>query len=157
MEEIYNLLLSTIGLSFENGRLYDDDKMVLLLYKQKYIVENESDIMRKNAIVFDPLNNKMLAQYLFNVYIEKEQAEQELYLLSFQIVPEKIIKVSKAEKPPMVRRKLLMIVGDGHQIETRYYYNEALAYIEAIFMASGAPIYPELYEYDMTEEGDTKK
>ena len=67
MDEIYNLLLSTIGLSFKEGRLFDDDKMSLVLLKQKYIAEKESDIMRNNSILFDPINNRKLAQYLFNM------------------------------------------------------------------------------------------
>lgn len=148
MDEIYNLLLSTIGLSFKEGRLFDDDKMSLVLLKQKYIAENESDIMRNNSILFDPINNRKLAQYLFNIYIDKEQEDGEMYIVSYQVVPEMITK----DRDLMVRKKLLMIFGDARQVETNYYYNDSLTFIEAIFTASGAPIIPDLSPYDNSEK-----
>lgn len=150
MKSIYNTLLSTIGLSFKDGRLFDEDNMALLLFKNKYIAENEANIMRNNSILFDPKTNRALSQYLFQVYIEKETQEGNVYLTSYAIVPEKVTK----DRSEMVRRKLQMILGNGAHVETKYYYNESLAYIEAIFLASGmVPVMiPDLIQYDNIED-----
>lgn len=144
MNEIYALLLSTIGLSIKDGKLFDDDKMVLLLYKDKYIVVEDLPLLRNNSIIFDLLGNRGLSQYLFNVYITKEQEEQSLYLISYQIVYE------SNDKTKINRRKLLIIL-DGSTVETQYYYNESLVYIEAIFKLSGAFACPDLTQYDNKE------
>lgn len=149
MDEIYNLLLSTIGLSFKNGRLFDDDKGALLLFKNKYIAESESNIIRADSMVFDLLNNRALTQYLFQVYIEKETEEGDLYLVNYGIVFENDNK----DRTIPTRRKVLMVVGNGAQVETRFYYNESLAYIEAIFLISGTMplMLPDLSQFDSSE------
>lgn len=149
MDEIYNLLLSTIGLSFKNGRLFDDDKGALLLFKNKYIAESESNIIRADSMVFDLLNNRALTQYLFQVYIEKETEEGDLYLVNYGIVFES----NNKDRTIPTRRKVLMVVGNGEQIETRFYYNESLAYIEAIFLISGTMplMLPDLSQFDNSE------
>lgn len=149
MDEIYNLLLSTIGLSFKNGRLFDDDKGALLLFKNKYIAESEFNIIRADSMVFDLLNNRALTQYLFQVYIEKETEEGDLYLVNYGIVFEN----NNKDRTIPTRRKVLMVVGNGEQIETRFYYNESLAYIEAIFLISGTMslMLPDLSQFDSSE------
>lgn len=149
MEKIYNLLLSTIGLSFKNGRLFDEDKGALLLFKNKYIAESESNIMRGDSMVFDLLGNRALTQYLFQVYVEKETEDGNIYLVNYGIVPEIVTK----DRTIPIRRKLLMVIGDGDHVETHFYYNESLAYIEAIFLASGmmSLLIPDLSEFDSSE------
>lgn len=151
MEEIYELLLSTIGLSFKNGRLYDDDKGAYLLFKGgKHIVKPDYQILRdKSVVVFDPLMNKALMAYLFQVYIDKETEDGNLYLTSFQVVFEN----NQKDRTDLTRRKLLMIVGNGIQVETRYYYIESLAYMEAVFIATGMNLHqiPDLEKFDDKE------
>ena len=149
IKDVYGELLSTTGFCFKGGRLFDEDQQAFLLYKKKYIVEDEKYIMRDNSIVMDLLKNKKLAEYLFRVYIDKETAEGNLYLSTFTIVAEKKVK----DRSVPVRKKLLMLVGDGAEVSTRYYYNESIAYIEAIFLASGMyPIQlPNLEQYDCLE------
>ena len=146
---IYNTLLSTIGLSFRNGRLFDEDKDALLLFKNKYIVENESNINRNDSVLFDLVNNRALAQYLFQVYVEKETEDGNLYLVNYSIVPE----IQTKDRSVISRRKILMVIGNGNHVETRFYYNECLAYIEAIFVASGMMLMqiPDLSEFDNRE------
>ena len=150
IKEVYGELLSMAGFCFKNGRLFDEDKQAFLLYKKKYIVEDESYIMRDNSIVMDLLKNKKLSQYMFQVYIDKETNEGNLYLSTFAVVNEKRVK----DKTIPVKKKLLMLVGNGNEVSTHYYYNECLTYIEAIFLASGMhPLQiPDLSEYDSIEE-----
>lgn len=147
MEEIYNLLLSTIGLSFKDGKLYDEDTGMFLLYKKKYIVEQPELVMRSNnAVVFDPIMNKGLMQYLFNVYIDKETADGNIYLATYQV----IFETPSQDRSIISRRKLLMIGGNGSQASTRYYYLETLVYIEAVFVLTGMNFLqlPDLEPFD---------
>lgn len=150
MKELYSLLMSTIGLSEREGRVYDDDNEAMLLYKHKYIAMDESYILRNNMMLFDPANNKNLANYLLTVYADKEAEDSGMYVQSFYTMSE----IRNPGKDVPSRFKCSVLFADTNienNIDTKYYYLEGLAYIDAIFCMAGNPI--DLSQYDIDEKG----
>ena len=140
-DDIINGLLNIIGLSIRNNYIYDDDNFDFLLYEKGMLKVSNQGIFHRNDYVFDPLFSFKQIQYLFTVYTKKEEIDNGLYVQSLgmnssiAILAESNIKVSKYS--------LHVDTSEG-PIDTNYYYNLTLCYIEAIYKIA------HVYENDLS-------
>ena len=131
VNEIKNMLLNLLGLRVYNNYLYDEDNFDFLLYNDGMIKIDNKGIFHNNDVVYDPFSNIKQAQYYFLVYCKKEEENQ--YIMSTGINSKTV------ELPENVKGIMYSLHIDSSKgtIDTNYYYNLSLCYIEAIYMLSG--------------------
>lgn len=144
-ELLYQEVLMFLGCGIMNGRLHDYDRKSYVIYNGNYIVTNQSIIVHKRDVRLDILRNSKLAEYMLSIMIDKESAENGLYVtaISSSDNPESV--------PPCIGKAVSLITNNGN-ITTSYYYNYCLACIEAIYQLAQVPDYHKLHSLDYTKE-----
>lgn len=151
IDEIKNMLLNLLGLRVYNNYLYDEDKFDFLLYNDGMIKINNKGIFHNNDSVYEPIFNVKQAQYYFLVYTMKE--EDNLYVKSTGL-NSKIV-----ELPDNIKGTIYSLHIDSSRgtIDTNYYFNISLCYIEAIYRLSGIfDIDTKLYNKFKATDFDTR-
>lgn len=139
-------ILNILGLSVDSstGRIFDVDKGVFLIFNNNYVYTEDSLIIHKGDVAFDIMGNPKLAEYLMNVLLQKESEENGLYAQMILLLED------FNSTPPYTKRALDLKTGTNINIQTQYYYNTCLAYIEMIYLISGIPISIDLHTFDYT-------
>lgn len=132
VEQIEYGLLSIIGLSIKNNYIYDDDNFDFLIYENGMLKVTHQGIFHKNDYVFDPVYSFKQIQYLFNVFCKKEEIDNGLYIQSLGT------NTSQTDLGNSMRGTKYSLHVDTSEgsIDTNYYYNLSLPYIEAIYRIS---------------------
>lgn len=130
--DIENTLLNIIGLSIKNNYIYDDDNFDFLLFGNGMIKTANQGIFHKNDCVFDPIFSLKQIQYLFTVYTKKEEQDNGLYVQSLGLNSE----MHQLDENLKASKYSLHVDTNKGSIDTNYYFNIPLAYIEAIYRIS---------------------
>ena len=129
--EMYFQLFAEIGLGInQNQYLYDQDSMIVLKYKDKYIkatVTPQEIYAGRTDIVFDPSKNYNLMTTLFGYFIDKESSTEGKIKYASQYIE---------DDPSKTKQRLVVKTANG-DIVSSFYFNIYLAYIECIFILSG--------------------
>lgn len=144
-DQLLRDILNVIGLSIENGRLYDTDKCQYLIFNGNYIIVQDSIIHHRRDVVLDILTNNKLTEYLMNVMIQKETEDNGLYLQVLSTDEEQYPKI-----PPFSKRRLVAKTNKG-EYYTEYYYNYCLCCIDLIFNIAQFPVI-NLHTFDYSDE-----
>ena len=124
--ELYYNLFAEIGLGINSNQyLYDQDTMIELKYKDKYIKATVRPIelySGMNDIVFDHTNYHLMAT-LFGYYLDKNSGRIPYISHYFE------------EDSSKEKTRLIVKTGNG-DIITQFYYTSCLPYIEALFSLS---------------------
>lgn len=136
--ELYYNLFTTIGLGInQNSYLYDQDTGTMICLKDKFIkasVQPVTIYAGKNDIIFAPDQNYQLMVCLLGYYLDKNPE------LSF--IAQYIEDDNKREK-----QRVCVKTHNG-VVESNFYSNIYLGYIECIFILSGGFI-PDLSNFDI--------
>lgn len=132
VEQIGYVLLSIIGLSIKNNYIYDDDNFDFLLYENGMLKVTHQGIFHKNDYLFDPIHSFKQIQYLFNVFCKKEEIYNGLYIQSLGT------NTSQTDLGGGMRgtRYSLHVDSSEGSVDTNFYFNLSLPYIEAIYRLS---------------------
>lgn len=130
IENIKNDILNTLGLSIKNNYVYDDDQCDFLIYNNGMLKTSNMGIFHCNDNVFDPIFSVKQMQYLFNVYAKKEEMDNGLYVQSIGMNNRAITA------PTSIMQYSLHVDTSEGSVDTNYYFNIALCYIEAIYRLS---------------------
>ena len=126
----YHLFMN-MGLSINRDQyLYDQDTMITLKYKDKYIkatVEPREIYPGRTDIVFDPAKNYNLVVTLLGYYVEKLTNSPEGDMIGYN--SQYIEDNSEKTKQRFVIRTMRF-----GTYESQFYFNLYLAYIEALFV-----------------------
>ena len=125
-------LLNIIGLSVKNNYIYDDDNFDFLIYENGMLKVIHQGIFHKNDYLFDPINSFKQIQYLFTVFSKKEELDNGLYI---QSLGTNTIQTDLCDGMKGTKYSLHVDTNEG-SIDTNYYYNLSLIYIEAIYRLS---------------------
>lgn len=127
--ELYYNLFNAIGLSINSeGKLYDQDTNIVLLYNNHFIkatVNNTPIYAGKNDILFDPYHNYNLMVTLFGTWLDKET---QYYGNNIQYLSQ-YIEDNKDPEDPKQRFVLKTVQGE---YVSKWYYNLWLGYAEII-------------------------
>lgn len=136
--KINTLLMEEMGLEEgDRRRLIDQDTGLLYQMKGKDIVSPGSQ-GGKQAIEFDPINNKRMMTFLFGNYINKISDEDDVDVQTYYITQE--------DKDERVRGTLTF--EDNSSIITKPYRNETTCYAELLLRLNGEEDV-DLTEYDI--------
>ncbi len=145
--ELYYDLFMEIGLSIKDQYLYDQDTQAPIMFKDKYIkasIDNTVIYAGRNDIIFDPQHNYSLMEKLFCYYLDKCQHSDDGDILGGYIahyIDDDINKEKQRVTVKTMQRGL---------IESEFYYNIYLAYIDCIFKIGGYN--PDLTAFDIIPE-----
>lgn len=142
--DMYYDLFMELGLGIDaNNYLYDQDSGNMIMMKDKYIKAtidpNIPIYAGRNDIVFEPDKNYGLISTLFGFYLDKcvnsDDGDQlQGYIAHF--VDDKPDPNRRARNERSAQRVVVRTAGRG-DIESRYYFNIYLAYIDCIFRIAG--------------------
>ena len=137
-ENIYDMyydLFSEIGLNIgPNQYLYDQDTQAPIMFKDKYIkasIDGSPLYAGRNDIVFEPAKNYTLITRLFEYYLDKSQNTDDGDILQGYVAHYIDDNIEKDKQ-----RVVVKTIGRG-LIESNFYYNIYLAYIDCIFKIAG--------------------
>lgn len=144
--------LLDIKIDFYSRNLCIEDRegnLRALEYKGKYlrlpVDYYESEFA--DSIVFDPVGNKNIMKFLFDIMID--EWDEDVYLANYY-------KIYGSEDDP--RSQLHVLMSDGTQFTTRKYYNSALQFMEIMdFMIIGLPNAYDYTRIDFPPEIDHSK
>lgn len=126
--EMYYNLFTTIGLAVnQNQYLYDQDNGNIIRFKDKYIkatVQPVTIYAGRNDILFEPARNYQLIIALLGYYIDKNA--EEIGFIAQYIDEDKV----------MEKQRLCIKTKKG-LVQSHFYKNIYLGYIECIFILSG--------------------
>lgn len=128
-EQIQYELLNIIGLSVRNNYIYDDDNFDFLIYENGMLKITHQGIFHKNDYLFDPIYSFKQIQYLFNVFCKKEEVDNGLYI---QSLGTNSSQIDLGDSIRGTKYSLHVDTSEG-SIDTNYYFNLSLPYIEAIY------------------------
>lgn len=151
--DIENSILNIIGLSIKNNYIYDDDNFDFLLYGNGMLKIANTGIFHRNDSVFDPIFSLKQIQYLFTVYTKKEEQDNGLYIQSLGLNTQ----IHQLDENLKASKYSLHVDTNKGTIDTSFYFNIPLAYIEAIYRISNIfdndpTIKVKLKMTDFTEE-----
>lgn len=131
-ELIYHVLLD-IGLSVNReGYIFDDDSRLYLQFKNKYIktsINNVAVYAGKTDIIFDPIRNYRMMEYLFGYFLEKEKS----FGNNMDIIAHFTEEITDEKGTKMRRVGIRTNIGN---IYSNFYKNIYLGFIEMIFRLS---------------------
>ena len=139
-------ILNMIGLSIVNGRIYDVDTGRFLTFNGNYICTSDAPIVHKRDIPFDLLGNPKLAEYFLNVLISKDSQDNGLVVKVISIAEEVVCN------NPYIARRVISITTNAGGIQTSYFFNICLGYIEMMYLLTGTPMSFDLHSFDLTLE-----
>jgi hypothetical protein len=144
--ELYYHLFLEIGLSTDaNDLLLDQDTGAYIKFKDKFIkatVVPKEIYSGKNDILFEPDKNYQLISMLTGYYIDKEASMGND--IGFQFI-------SVYDNPTRDKQQVTIKSVKFGPIESNFYYNVYLGYIECIFRLSQS-YYPNLDNLDIPPE-----
>ncbi len=132
IDDIQYGLLNIIGLSVRNNYIYDDDNFDFLLYENGMLKVTHQGIFHRNDHVFDPVYSLKQIQYLFNVFCKKEEVDNGLYI---QSLGTNTSQIDLGDNMRGTKYSLHVDTSEG-SIDTNFYFNLSLPYIEAIYRLS---------------------
>lgn len=132
---IIDKLLNVLGLSVIQDYIYDEDKCGFLTYNEGRMKVNRMGIFHTCDTEFNPIFDVKQIQYLFAVYTSKEAEDNGLYVQSMGINNKFSTSTVTSIGSAPIKYSVHIDTNEG-AIDTRYYYNMSLAYIEAIFRLS---------------------
>ena len=149
--DIYDLfydLFMEIGLSIGKDQyLYDQETNIPIMIKDKYIkasVDNTPIYAGRNDIVFDPARNYSLMEKLFCFYLDKCQHSDDGDILGGYIAH------YIDDNPEKDKQRVTVKTMQRGLIESDFYYNIYLEYIDCIFKIGGYN--PDLFMFDIKPE-----
>lgn len=148
--ELYNKLgLSNTGDPEYYVTMSTDKGELVLEYKGRYLVMPEYLINRgiHDFITFDPLNNKNIMKFLFDVFVDTYEGSP--YIVNYY----------KVYYNGTRKSSLHLYFSDNTEITTNAFYNESLKYAEAIdYVIAGVPLrdYNEVDQEIIIPEGPSK-
>lgn len=142
--EMYYDLFMEIGLGIKDQYLYDQDNGTFITLKEKYIkanIDGSPLYPGRNDIVFEPDKNYTLIEKLFCFYLDKCKDTEDGDILQGYIAH------YIDDNPTKDKQKICVkTVGRGI-IESEFYTNIYLAYIDVIFRIAGYR--PNLSNFDV--------
>lgn len=148
MPELFYDLFMEMGLGINGDQhLYDQESMCPILFKEKYIkatITGTPIYAGRNDILFDPANNYSLMSHIFGFYLDKCQTSDDGDLLCGYLA-------HYIEDNPEKDKQRVAVKTQGRGIiESDFYYNIYLAYIDCIFRIAGYR--PVLTQFDIKPE-----
>lgn len=129
---VIDKLLNIMGLSIIQDYIYDEDKCGFLIYDEGRIKVNRNGIFHNNDKEFSPLFDIKQMEYFFTAYTAKEAEDNGLYIQSTGVNSMFNTAIVTSKKCSPLKYQLHIDTNEG-SIDTNYYYNLCLCYIEAIF------------------------
>lgn len=141
-EYVSTRALQAVGFCVANNVIRDEDTNEIVLYNGAFIRTIQSPIRYSHEAVYDPVMNKKLAIFLFNVLIKKMTDEGEIRV--------SVITESRSKVPQGVKPKIsVCIITDDGEISGKGYTNVSLSYLDLIFkLAHITDCTPFLMELD---------
>lgn len=144
---LYDLFME-IGLGINSDKvLYDQENGAPILFKEKYIkasIDGTPVFAGRNDILFEPDKNYSLMVCIFAYYLDKCKESEDGDILQGYIAHYIEDNLEKDKQRVVVKS-----VGRG-LIESAFYYNIYLSYIDCIFRIAG--YYPDLSNFDIKPE-----
>lgn len=151
--DMYYDLFMELGLGINgNSYLYDQDTDMPILFKEKYIKANINGAplyQGRNDIIFDPAKNYSLMDRLFGFYLDKCKNSDDGDILRGYIAHYIEDNPEKTKQRVVVKTVPIEQGGRG-LIESDFYYNVYLAFIDCIFKIAGYA--PNLQNFDVEPE-----
>ena len=142
LQELNNLVLREVGLDLDHQyNVVDQDTGIQLqingkLIKYYFGADVNPDSNVNGDKILDAVRDSYLMNFLVGYYIEKIKEEiPDLYIYSYHSINDRYSP-----------RTALEVKGNLN-FRTRYYFNDCLKYIEALYRLTGGDI--DLTEYDM--------
>lgn len=141
---INNLIMREIGLEVGTGhRIIDQDTGVAMTFGGRELVA-PGVYGGRNAIEFDPYNNKRMMNKLFGYFLEKHAEESDVEVMTYY-------NVDKGDAGAVECK-----MTDNTTITSGAYVRDSLKYADIIIQLNGDPS-PNLAEYDTAKEEPVKK
>ena len=151
--DMYYDLFMELGLGIDaNSYLYDQDTDMPILFKEKYIKANITGAplyQGRNDIIFDPPKNYSLMDKLFGFYLDKCKNSDDGDILRGYIAHYIEDDPTKTKQRVVVKTVPVEQGGRG-LIESEFYFNVYLAFIDCIFRIAGYN--PNLQNFDIPPE-----
>lgn len=147
MLQFGELMMDEIGLYADPTGLVcdqDNDNPICVNGKNLIYASNPNIQVRRNELLFDPLNNPNLGRYLFGFYAEHRS---DTPIGGFQTMPD----LNNKEKGTIRVESNEQVI-----LETSSYYNDSLKYADAIMKLNGIEN-PDLSKYDGPIKNTKKK
>jgi len=143
--EINNLIMREIGLEVDSAhRIVDQDTGMAMKFRGMNIMAPGAYCGR-NAIEFDPHNNKKMMNLLFGYFVEKHSEESDVYVSTFY-------SVDKGNDKGSVECRM----SDQTTIVSKPYTRDSLKYADIITQLNGGES-PDLKQYDTVRETTVKR
>jgi hypothetical protein len=143
-DQINKIIMQEIGLGVDaHQRVIDQDTRETLKFNEKnmkYSSQN-SVILTKNDIPFDPIETRNLMSSLFNHFTQKIEQEDGTYVSTYYDI--------NGDKGTA-----LEAVVNGEKITSDYYGNDSLRYLDIIMRLNGSNSI-NLKQYDTEEKKPT--
>lgn len=83
--DINSKLLNALGMDVSRGFVVDQDNFSRVRMGKKYIKYSPfaETLVHSGDLVFNPLNNNKMVVHLFNIFLQKEQEENDLYVSTY--------------------------------------------------------------------------
>lgn len=141
---INNLIMREIGLEVGTcNRIIDQDTGAAMTFAGRELVA-PGVYCGRNAIEFDPYNNKKMMNRLFGYFLEKHAEESDVEVMTYY-------NVDKGEAGAVECK-----MTDNTTITSKPYVRDSLKYADIIIQLNGEPN-PDLAEYDVVKEEPVKK
>lgn len=126
--EIIKMFMSEIGLEKHPDpnavNLVDQDTGNALVFGNKFIIYPGSRSDR-NSIVFDPVNNWKILNYIFMYFLRKYSDENDIYVSAYYYL-------NNAEYDAIEVK-----LEDNTKIKSKQYYRDCLRYLDIIMQLNG--------------------
>lgn len=145
-DPINKIIMQEIGLGVDNHqKVIDQDTREALKFKDKNIKysSQNSVILTKNDMPFDPIGTRNMMNSLFDHFTEKVQEEEGTYVSIYYDINGDQGKTA------------LEAVVNGQKVTSDYYNNEALKYLDLIMKMNGSSTC-NLKQYDTEPVKETK-
>jgi len=142
------IIMYEIGLTVDNHqRVIDQDTREQLKFKDKNIKysSQNSVVLTKNDIPFDPAETRNLMSSLFDHFARKVEEQDDIYISRYY-------DITDNEKGTA-----LEVIVDGKKITSDFYKNDSLRYLDVIMQINGSKKV-DLKQYDVeSTNNDNKK
>lgn len=138
VNHLYNLILNCVDMKVSNMTIVSQSTRGEIYFNEKVLKYNPNGytLVHKGEMIFDPLNNFKQAQLLFNIFLEFQKEDEELYVQMFY-----------DEKNLEDKTRIFMRCENQMNFASQYYYNMSLGYLELILALSGIMV-ENLHEFD---------
>lgn len=144
-DHINKIIMNEIGLGVDDHqKVIDQDTREILKFKDKNIKysSQNSVVLTKNDILFDPFEAKNLMNCLFDHFTKKIEQEDSKYVARYYDLSSEDGTALEA-------------IVNGEKVTSDYYNNDSLKYLDVIMQLNGSDDI-NLKQYD-TEDNTKKK